>query len=156
MNKWIRIWAMVGVSICLGPLTHHQPEAAESYDFLDSKNLKRRNRKSYKRLANFFQDFFIPQESRKMNPGSPPYPPHRMDKDFRNCKSCHSPQTYKDSFFMGIRIPNIPKWLPTSPKSAHPMATGSCSICHLNQSQKLPFRPFYLEEIYSRKYKPKL
>jgi len=146
---------MVGLGFCFG-LVSTQLQAAEDYEFLDSENLVRTKRKSYDQLKKFYQDFYIPTDSRKMNPGTPPYVPHRIDKDFRSCRDCHEPASYKEFFYLGIRIPSIPTWVETVPKVKHPVAEGSCRICHVQQGGSKSFAHFYLKEVYPKRYRPKL
>jgi hypothetical protein len=131
-------------------------EAAENYSFMHSKNLKRKQRKSYAALVDFYGDYYVPHKVRQMNAGSPPYTPHRMDGDFKDCTSCHELERYKDQYYSGVRIPPHPKWMPTRLKAKHPRAPGSCMMCHIYQATRHQFSEFYLKEVFSKKYMPKL
>lgn len=127
--------------------------AEEQPDFLQSQNIKQPERISMKYLKVFYGDNYIPHDRRRINPATPPFVPHTMKGDFKDCKSCH--QVGKSRLFAGIQVPKIPKFMPTKVKAAHPSAKGSCSICHVNQAKKYQFNKFYLKDVYSRVYRPK-
>ncbi len=131
-------------------------EASENYTFIRSKNLKRKERKSYDVLVDFYGEYYVPHKIRQMNAGSPPYTPHRMDGDFKDCTSCHELERSKDQFYSGVRIPPHPKWMPTKRKAKHPSAPGSCMMCHIYQSERFKFSEFYLKEVFPKKYMPKM
>ncbi|PCJ16203.1 MAG: hypothetical protein COB02_16775 [Candidatus Cloacimonadota bacterium] len=141
------------IAVSVSSASGSRQKLVEKYPFLKSRNIIRGVRTSYSILEEFYGEYYIPHRERKSHKKAPPFTPHVMKGDMKSCKDCHTLKNYKQPKFAGIRIPFIPKLVPSGSK--HPDAKGSCRMCHVNQQGKHKIQDFYLDDVYPRIYNPK-
>ncbi|MCJ8344493.1 hypothetical protein MJH12_03050 [bacterium] len=153
MRKLIKLSLLFFAMIAVNSAASNQKTLIDMYPFLASTNIVRSVRNNYSVLEEFYGDYYIPNKERKSHKKAPPFTPHTMEGDMKSCKDCHSKNNYKELKYAGIKIPSIPKLVPSG--GQHPQTQGSCRMCHVNKKAKYKMSEFYLDEVYPRIYYPK-
>ncbi|MCO4782988.1 MAG: hypothetical protein KC646_11750 [Candidatus Cloacimonetes bacterium] len=153
MKNLVNLSLLFFLAVTISSAAGSKKTLVEKYPFLSSRNIVRGVRTNYSILEEFYGEFYIPNRERQSHKKAPPFTPHVMKGDMKNCNDCHTLKNHRQPKYAGIKIPFIPKLVPSGSK--HPDAKGSCRICHVNVQGKHKISDFYLDDVYPRIYNPK-